>query len=132
MPNSVSDDILECLVHAADYRYRPQTPDDAHAQRNDHAMELHWLDLARSYVHADRFSHSLCATAPADRPFPRPVTIPCYRRQGRREVFDRRLAHGRIVRHASLYIATRRDRRRRLRTTARAVHRAALRRCATL
>ena len=56
MRDDVSCFILECLIHAAEYRYAPQSADNPDAQQHLHAMELRWLDLATNYEFADRVS----------------------------------------------------------------------------
>jgi hypothetical protein len=60
MLDYVSEFIRECLIQAADYRYRLQPADDPQAAQHFRAMELRWLDLAMSYEFAHRAARS-CA-----------------------------------------------------------------------
>ncbi len=55
MIDDIGDFIRECLIHAADYRYKPHLIDDPEEEQHLHQMELRWLDLAINYEFASRF-----------------------------------------------------------------------------
>lgn len=56
----VSEFIRECLMRAAEYRFRRQTPNDPQTEQHFHEMEVRWLDLAMSCELASRLTRSMC------------------------------------------------------------------------